>query len=158
MIMGLVGLIVFAFLISLAFIESHKTSENHSYELILSRNTLSVGQSAGFAVTQGDTYFTNFSARTEGDQLVLQDTLFTATKPGTCTLMVEIEGTTLQAVIEIASEPKTDEVVLASITGKRYHKDTANHAGQYAFKMTEEDALQMGKTPCRVCYRTEEKR
>lgn len=152
-IMGVIGGIFFAGLLSLGLIGRTPPSDPSSFQLTATRTTLSVGQSGGFIITNKNEYYIDYTVSPENDVLMVNKNLYTAVKPGLCTLSVTFENEIRTIKITVDNGPATDSIVLASPSGERYHLQTANHAGKRAVEMTEEEALRSGKTPCKNCYK-----
>ncbi|MBQ7935616.1 MAG: hypothetical protein IJ333_04640 [Clostridia bacterium] len=149
--MGICGAFIFIVLLTPAVINFAKTPHPEDFDLTITRTTLSVGQSAGLAVTADDHYYNDFSVNVNNDVLSVHGNTFTAVKPGKCLLSVQFEQETRTAEITVNEEKRTDETVYASPTGQRYHS-SPNHAGSTVVILTEEEALQSGKTPCKICW------
>ena len=149
--LGSTGAIFFILLLIPAAIRSDPVKAE-DFQLHVTREELSVGQSGGFYITDGSVYCNAFSAAVDNDVLYLQDNLYTASRPGQCTLTVFFGEEERKIRITVNDEPGTGNTVLASPSGTRYHRATAAHAGSKAVEMTEEEALQSGKTPCKICY------
>lgn len=150
---GFGGCLIFCCLLSFAFLGQPKEVDPSTFQVSITRETLSVGQSGGLLITNGDQYCTSYDIIAENDVLAVKNNLYTAQKPGKCTLTVSFGEETRTIEILVNDEPGTDSTVLASPTGERYHLITAAHAGKKAVKMTEEDALQSGKSPCKNCFK-----
>lgn len=151
--MGTISAIVFTALLSLGLVGHITPSDPANFQLTATRTTLSVGQSGGFIITNGNEYYTDYTVSPENDVLELNHNLYTAVKPGHCTLTATFENETRTIEITVDDAPATDSIVLTSPNGERYHLQTANHAGKRAVEMTEEEALRSGKTPCKNCYK-----
>ena len=152
-VMSISGLLIFSGLLSLALLSPIKPVDPHSFQVTVTRETMSVGQSGGFLITNGDEYYTDFTAKASNRCLDVQNNLYTATAPGSCTLEISFASATRTVALEVPNEPATDSIVLASPSGTRYHLPSAAHAGKHAIEMTEEEALQSQKTPCKNCYK-----
>ncbi len=149
--LGLVGAILFFALLLTAFIRFNPPPMSNTFDLIVTRKTLSIGQSGGLCIANDVTYYTDFNVSTDNDCLTVKNNIYTAVEEGVCTLSVFFNDQIRTISITITGEDKTDEFVYASPTGERYHSN-AKHAGKTAIKMTEEDALQSQKTPCKICW------
>lgn len=152
-IMSACGFMVFAGLLSVAFTGLQKRPANTDFQLIVTRPVLSIGQSGGLAVTTGDFYYTDFSVTAENDILSVHHNVYTAQQTGYCILRVVFADECRTIGILVDDGPATDQRVFASPSGQRYHK-SASHAGKNAVEITEEEALQSGKTPCKICYKS----
>lgn len=150
---GVAGGIAFSGLLTLALFGRSESIDLAKFELATTRTNLSVGQSGGFIITNGNEYCTDYTVFAENDVLTVNKNLYTANKTGNCTLTVMFENEVRTTVITVNDGPATNNLVLASPNGERYHLPTANHAGKSAIEMTEEEALQSGKTPCKNCYK-----
>lgn len=150
--LGSTGAIFFILLLIPAAAIRSDPVKAEDFQLHVTREELSVGQSGGFYITDGSVYCNAFSAAVDNDVLYLQDNLYTASRPGQCTLTVFFGEEERKIRITVNDEPKTGNTVLASPSGTRYHRAAAAHAGSKAVEMTEEEALQSGKTPCKICY------
>ncbi len=150
---GTIGLFVFTAFLTLAFLNQPHPVDASQFQLIVTRETLSVGQSGGFTIANDHQYITDYRIEQSNDTLKLQDSIYTAIKPGKCTLTATFSGIEKTVEITVNDNTKTDSIVLASPQGERYHIDSAKHAGKKALKMTEEEALLSGKTPCKICYK-----
>ncbi len=144
---------IFILLLSLALLGRPHPIDPSSFDVAITRETLSPGQSGGLIVTNGDQYYTAYSVTTDNNVLQADGSIYTAVKPGRCTLTVTFEEEVRTVNIEVKDQPGTNSAVLASPGGERYHLTTAVHAGKKAVEMTEEDALMSGKTPCKTCYK-----
>ncbi len=151
-ILSIIGLLVSILLFLTALLPGLKQESSAEVEIITTRRELSVGQSGGFSVTVNNAIATDFEVYAQNDVLVVHDNIYTAVKPGKCELIITCENATKSIKILVTDGNRTDETVYASPTANRYHS-MQTHAGKRAFKMTEEDALQSGKTPCMVCYK-----
>ncbi len=149
--MSVCGFIVFSALLSIALINPPTKRNPIDFHLTTTRNTLSIGQSGGLAVTSGDDYLTNYDVKTDSDILKVHDSVFTAIKAGQCTITVTYGSVTQSVAITVTDEKRTDAIVYASPSATRYHR-TENHAGKHGVSMTEEEAIRSEKTPCKVCY------
>ncbi len=150
--MGCCGFLICTGMLSLALLGRESLQEAQDFTVTLTRSTLSPGQSGGVAVTHGAVYYTPFTVTADNDVLTVKNGVYTAVKPGTCQLTVTF-GQEIQTVtVTVTHSPGTDSIVYASPTGERYHK-TRSHAGSNAVSMTEEEALQSGKTPCKTCFK-----
>ncbi|MBQ8894286.1 MAG: hypothetical protein IJ043_07750 [Clostridia bacterium] len=149
---GICGGMIFLALLSPALLNRPKPVDPADFHLIVTRPTLSVGQSGGFIITNGKEYYTDFTAETENNLIKVHNNLYTAVQPGICTLKVTFEDEVRTVTLEVADGPGTDTLVLTSPSGERYHLTTAKHAGKRAVEMTEEEALRSGKSPCKTCY------
>lgn len=150
--LGSIGCVVFAGLLTLAVLNRPSPVNLEEIQVSVTRETLSVGQSGGFIVGSGNEYCTEFTVEAENDILSVSDNLYTAVKPGTCTLQICFEDQVRTVTICVQEGPGTDQIVLASPSAERYHQINAKHAGKHAVEMTEEEALQSGKTPCKTCF------
>ncbi len=144
---------IFIGLLSLALLSRPQPADPDSFYVTVTRETLSPGQSGGLLVTNGIRYYTDFTVTAENDHLQADGSVYTAIKPGACTLTVTFENEVRTVNIYIKDEPSTNGAVLASPGGTRYHLPTAAHAGKRSVEMTEEEALMSGKTPCKTCYK-----
>ncbi len=150
---GAIGLFVFTAFLSLALLNRPRPVDPSQFQLIVTRETLSVGQSGGIIIANDDQYVTDYTINPSNDVIKVQDSAYTANKPGKCTLNVTFLGIEQSIEITVNDNTQTDSVVLASPKGERYHLPTAKHAGKKAVEMTEEEALLSGKTPCKSCYK-----
>lgn len=148
----IIGLLASTLLLLTALfpISQKKAAEN--LEIIATRNELSIGQSGGFSVASNDAIETEFKVHPQNDCLTVHDNIYTAVKPGKCELKITCGEKTKSIEILVTEEDRTDETVFSSPTASRYHSKQT-HAGKNNLKMTEEDALQSGKTPCMICYK-----
>lgn len=151
--LGILGGIVFAAFLSLALLNRPVPVDPADFQVSVTREVLSVGQSGGFIVANSNEYYTDFSVEAENDVLAVSENLYTAVKPGYCTLTISFANEVRTVTIQVQEGPGTDSDVLASPSGERYHLLTAKHAGNHAVKMTEEEALRSGKTPCKNCFK-----
>ena len=151
-IMGLCGLLIFLLLISIAFLYPSKSAQIHSFDLVVTKNELTVGQSGGLAVIAGTRYLTEYTVSANSDVLAINNNVYTAQRIGSALLTVSHNGIKKSIQINVIEGNSSIETVYFSPTGKRYHKN-AEHAGKNAIEMTEEDALQAQKSPCKVCYK-----
>jgi len=145
--------LIFIGLLCLALLNRHQPVNPDLFDVSVTRNTLSPGQSGGLVVTYDQRYYTDYSVKAENDVLQLNGSVYTAHNPGECTLTVAFADQTRTARITVNDAPGTNRTILASPNGTRYHMPTAKHAGKKAIKMTEEDALLSGKTPCKTCFK-----
>ena len=150
---GVGSCLCFLSLLSFALLNRPQDADPRRFQVSATRETLSIGQSGGFLVTDGSRYYTDYTVRAENELLHVEHNLYTALKPGICTLTISFgqEERTLKIIIK--EGPATDSIVLSSPSSERYHLITAEHAGKKAVEMTEEDALQSGKTPCKNCFK-----
>ena len=144
--------VIFISLLSLAFLYHQHKYDPNSFQVIATRTRLLVGQSGGLAVTNDDDYITDFSITSNSEALEVHDSVYTAKSAGECTLEVTFQGQTRTIDITVDDEIATDSPVYASPSGERYHS-RKSHGGKYAVEMTEEEALQSQKTPCKICYK-----
>lgn len=151
-IFSILGAVLFiALTVSLGAIKSKTPPPD--YQLIVSKDTLKVGESGSLAVMDGKHLYSDISIEAENDCLSLQGTVFTAEKIGTCLLTAtygEEQGT---VEIHITADEGGNEVVYCSANGAKYHR-TKSHGGKNSIEMSREDAEQSAKTPCKICYRT----
>ncbi len=150
---GIGSCLVFLGMLSLALLTRPQAVDPAHFHVSVTRETLSVGQSGGFVITDGDRYCTAYTVATENSLLNVEDNLYTAVRPGICTLTISFGEEVRTVKIKIIEGQGTDSIVLSSPSSERYHLNTAKHAGKKAVEMTEEDALQSGKTPCKNCFR-----
>ena len=151
-VIGTCSLALFIGLLSLIFINLPQQHHPEEFNVVITRPKLSVGQSGGLAVTNGESYITDFSVQTDNGILDIHDSVYTAAAPGTCTLTVSFYEITHKIKITVLEGPSTESLVFASPTGERYHRNK-EHGGKYAVSMTEEEALRSDKTPCKICYK-----
>ena len=151
--LGVCGGVVFFLFLSLGIFLNPKPFGNEEPRLIVTRETLSVGQSGGFALISETQLEGNFRCSVSNACLQLNDSVYTAVSAGECVLTVEHCGKFHNKTIVIEKGPGTAATVLSSLSSERYHKESAHHAGKYAIRMSEEDALRSGKTPCKICYK-----
>ncbi len=150
--LGTLSLFVFITLLSLAVLQPSKNIDLSQMQLCITRETLSVGQSGGLIISDGTTYCTDYTVHTAGNCLEINGITYTAISPGKERIIVVFKDITRTVEITVTDEVKTDTPVFASPGGERYHRSDAKHAGKKAVIMTEEEALQSGKTPCKSCY------
>lgn len=150
--LGTAGLFVFTLLLSLAFFHTPSTIDLSKIQLHITRETLTVGQSGGFVLTDGATYRTDYTAHSNDECISLNGSAYTAIKPGKALLTVSFEDEIRTIEITVQEGAGTDTFVLASPSSERYHSTNAKHAGKKAVTMTEEEALRSGKTPCKTCF------
>ncbi len=151
-VLSTIGFAVSILLFSTAFLPYIKQDHRSDIAIIATRQELSVGQSGGLSVTVNNAIATDFEVYAQNEILTVHDNVYTAVKPGKCELKIICENTSKSIEISVAEGNRTDETVYASPSANRYHSQKT-HAGKRAFKITEEDALQSGKTPCMVCYK-----
>ncbi len=151
-ILGFSGATIFLLLLSHIFINLPQDIENAEFHVAVTRKELSVGQSGGLAVTNGQDYITQFEISANCNILDVHDTVYTAIKPGVCTLTVTYGDRVQKIDIHVNDDIATNQTVFSSPSAERYHK-TQTHSGKYGIAMSEEEALQSKKTPCRICYR-----
>ncbi len=151
-ILSTIGLLASILLFSAALLPCIKEENSNEIEIIATRQELTVGQSGGFAVAANNAIATDFEIHAQNDILTVHDNIYTAVRPGKCELTITCGNATKSIEISVTDGTRTDETVYTSPTANRYHS-RQTHAGKRAFKMTEEDALQSGKTPCMVCYK-----
>ena len=113
-IIGICSLSVFIGLLSLIFINLPQQHSPDTFNVVITRPELTVGQSGGLAVTCGDAYATDFTVQTDNEILDVHDSVYTAIAPGTCTLTVSFRGITRQITIDVLNGPSTATVVFAS--------------------------------------------
>ena len=118
----------------------------------VTREVLTVGQSGGLCVTDGNGYCDRFTVTADPAILEIEGGVYTALAPGVCEISVS-GGNDLQDTVTVIVEDGEAHLstVFISVSGKRYHK-SASHAGNKSFPVSEEDALSSGKTPCNSCY------
>ncbi len=150
---GMIGLFVFTAFLSLALLNQPRPIDASQFQLIVTRETLSVGQSGGLIIANDHQYITDYKIVPSNDTIKLQGSIYTAIKPGKCTITATFSGIKKNVEITVNDNTKTDCIVLASPSGERYHVTTAKHAGKKVVEMTEEEALLSGKTPCKTCYK-----
>lgn len=148
-----VGALIFIGLLSLASLYRPQSVDPNLFVVSVTRNTLSPGQSGGLIVTNDQKYYTDYTVKAENDVLKLNGSVYTAHRPGECTLTVTFDDQTRTVKIKVNDTPGTNHIISASPNGTRYHLVTAKHAGKKAVEMTEEDALMSGKTPCKTCFK-----
>lgn len=151
-IIGISGFVVALTLLIPATLDLHKTANSNEFDLITTRNVLSIGQSGGLAVINGDDYYTDFTVTANNDCICINNNIYTASKIGVCTLTVAFDDQIRTVDITVDNKANTNKTVYISPTGGRYHI-SSNHAGDTAIKITEEEALQSGKTPCKICWK-----
>jgi len=147
-----IGLLAFIGLLLPATIQPPEPPPCKDFDITASRTALAVGQSGGLSVTAKDHYYTDFTVESNNDVVIVQNNIYTAQKEGTCTLTITFENEVRTIEILVTGTDHTNEIVYASPTGQRYHR-SSNHAGKNAMKFTEEEALQSGKTPCKICWK-----
>lgn len=150
--LSILGLLASILLFSAAFLPYIKQDHTTDIEIIATRQELSVGQSGGFSVITSNAIATEFEVYAQNEILTVHDNVYTAIKPGKCELKIICGNSAKSIEISVTEGNRTDETVYASPSANRYHS-RQTHAGKRAFEMTEEDALQSGKTPCMVCYK-----
>ena len=150
--MGSIGLILFASILSLSFLFPPNGANIDDFDIIVTRDTLTVGQSGGLLISNDERYITDYTITSESDILLVNDNIYTAQRVGTSCLTISSNGIRKSVEIHVIEGESTLETVYASTSGKRYHK-VKSHAGKNAIDLTEEDALQSNKTPCSICYK-----
>jgi hypothetical protein len=151
---GIAGALIFLTLITLALLPWDFKETATSYEIIATRETLAIGESGGFAVCGKNSVISDFKATSNNDVVAVSDNIYTAQKEGNCTITVEYLGQTKSFTITVDGNAPKDFDVFITAKGTRYHK-TSNHAGKSALKISEEEALMSGKTPCKICYKNQ---
>ncbi len=151
-ILGAIGFLLFLSILSLSFLFPTNKNNIDDFDIYVSRDTLTVGQSGGIFISDDEKYLTDFTVSSDSDILSLNHNIYTAQRVGSARLFVSTEGIIKSIYINVVEGESTLETVYASPSGKRYHKNES-HAGKNAIKMTEEDALQSQKTPCLTCYK-----
>ncbi len=151
-ILGAVGLLLFLSILSLSFLFPANKNKLDDFDIFVSRETLTIGQSGGLFLTNKAKYLTEYTITCDSDILSLNNNVYTAKRVGSARLIATANGITKSVCISVIEGESTLETVYASPSGSRYHK-TASHAGKNAVEMTEEDALQSQKTPCLTCYK-----
>lgn len=150
--MAVGGLAVFLLLLTPALWRP-PAAEVPESELIVTRTTLYVGQSGGLTVTDSTgSYYPHYEVSVDNGVLEVTGSLYTARQVGDCVLTVRFGDEERSVIIRVVPGGTLDQAVYATVAGKRYHK-TKSHADENAVEMTEEEALQSGKTPCQTCYR-----
>ena len=151
-IMACSGLLIFIALFFPSFFHSiKKPTLPEEFELTATRTELNIGQSGGLSLTNGNYYYTDFTAKCNNETLTIRDNIYTANKCGTCTIEVTYKDKVKTIDIIVSDRENTASTVYASPTGERYHA-TQKHAGQNGVPCTEEEALLSGKTPCKICW------
>ena len=151
LIIGFSGTVINLLLLSFAFTFTPTQINSNKFNAVATRTELSVGQSGGLAVTDGKNYINAFTVTTDSNILKLHDSTYTAAKEGTAILTVQYADQQQKIQITVNDQRPTDSTVYSSATAERYHKKQS-HSGKKAVAMTEEEALQSGKTPCKICY------
>ncbi len=151
-IFSLLGALLFILLtISLGTIKNNAPVPN--YQLIVSKDTLKVGESGTLAVMDGNHLYSDITIDKENECLSLQGTVFTAEKSGACLLTVTYGEEQESLEIQITSDEGGNDTVYCSAKGSKYHR-SKTHGGKNSVEMSREDAEQSSKTPCKICYST----
>ena len=150
--MALGGLLIFCGLLFPAFIRTDPFPNENAFDLTVTRKSLTVGQSGGLSVTTDHFYYTDYTAECNNDILKINNNVYTAVNVGSCEIRVSFGNQTRTVQITVTEGKETDQTVYASPTGKRYHS-SQSHAGANGLPFSEEEALQSGKTPCKVCWK-----
>ncbi|MBQ7096061.1 MAG: hypothetical protein IJN80_06405 [Clostridia bacterium] len=151
-IFSLLGALLFlALTISLGTIKNKAPMPD--YQLIVSKDTLKVGESGSLAVMDGNHLYSDITIDKENDCLSLQGTVFTAEKIGSCLLTATYGEEQDTVEIHITADDGGNEIVYCSAKGAKYHR-TKSHGGKNSVEMSREDAVQSAKTPCKICYPT----
>ncbi len=146
-----IGLLVAAGLLLTAALTFDPKPYDPQFDMVLSRETLLIGQSGGVAICDGNHYYADFDLEAENDVITVENGIYTANRKGSCKLTAYFDGKSLSETIIVDDTGKTNEIVFASPTGERYHNNQ-KHGGKNALELTEEEALMSGKSPCKICY------
>lgn len=152
MILASVGLILFSSILSLSFLFPAKENKIDDFDVYVTKDQLTIGQSGGIFLIDGAKYLTEYTVSTDSDVLSVNNNVYTAHQVGSAQLVIARNGIEKRVKIDVVDGDSTLETVYFSPSAKRYHK-TKSHAGKNAIEMTEEDALQSQKTPCLTCYK-----
>ncbi len=147
------SLLIFIALLSTAMLTFHKEPSADTFEIIATRKELSVGESGGFCISTNDHYIADYAITcSDSEVLSVKNNLYTALKSGVCTITVHYKNTSKSIQIQVNTNTATNKTVYASPTGQRYHS-SITHGGKSAIPFSEEEALQSGKTPCKICWK-----
>ena len=152
LLMAITGGLIFAALLTTVCIGMPKTVEITELELAITKDQLTIGQSGGFSVHSSGSLITDFKATASNDSIRINENVYTAIKEGSATIHITAGDIETSFIVTVVEGTATDSIVYLSPTGSRYH-DTLTHAGKNTIKMTEEEALRSGKTPCKICYK-----
>ena len=151
-VLSVLGGIIFILLLLPAVLQRNKTVDLNEFGPIITRHELSIGQTGGIGLANDTVYYTDFTVTADNQCLKIDDNTYTAVEAGLCTLTIKFEDQIRTVLITVTDANNTNDTVYASPTGERYHA-TLNHAGKAGIAMTEEEALQSGKTPCKICWK-----
>lgn len=151
-VMALTGLLIFCALLFPAFLRTDPFPKETAFDLTVTRQNLTVGQSGGLSVTTDHFYYTDYTVECNNNILKIDNNIYTAVNIGSCLVSVSFGNETRSVEITVTEGNATDQTVYASPTGNRYHL-IKSHAGANGLPFTEEEALLSGKTPCKVCWK-----
>ena len=146
------GAIVFFTLLVPSILMRETLADPADFQPIVTRSELSVGQSGGLTLANDTHYHTDYKVVSSNDCLSVNNNIYTATKVGVCDLTIQFNDQIRTVTITINDNKMTDSIVYATPKGSRYHANL-KHGGKNSIEMTEEDALQSGKTPCKICWK-----
>ena len=147
----LLGAILNLCILCFAIYNPSKSNISKELQIKVSRNTLEVGQSGAVALYGQEIIDPNIELIPENDCLSISGTVYTAKKIGNCDLIIKHGHESTSIPIVVTADHGGDEIVYLTQGGKRYHKNKS-HCRKNILKMTREEAIQTGKTPCKICY------